>query len=163
MNTTDTTLDVRAVPAETLAELRRLDDSGRCHPVTVTEGAGAPLRCCLTRARVGERVVLLSYAPLRRWAEAAGCDPGAYLETGPVFVHADPCEGFAGGWPDGFHGGQRVVRAYSKDGRILGGRVGEPDELPKLAAELLADPEIAVVHVRAVEYGCFMHEVRRAA
>ncbi|WP_232734203.1 DUF1203 domain-containing protein [Kitasatospora sp. CB02891] len=162
MNTTDTAFDVRAIPAGTLAELRRLDDSGRCHPVTVTEDAGAPLRCCLTRARAGERITLLSYAPLRRWAEETGCDPGPYLETGPVYVHADPCEGFAGGWPDAFHGGQRVVRAYSADGRILAGRVGEPAELPELAAELLDDPETAVVHVRAVGFGCFMHEVRRA-
>ncbi|MFJ1752090.1 DUF1203 domain-containing protein [Kitasatospora sp. NPDC088134] len=164
MNTTATATatEVRAVPAAVLAELRRTDDAGRpAVPFTVEDG-GHPLRCCLTRARPGERIALVSYAPLRRWAAATGCDPGAYVETGPVFLHAEPCAGFAGGWPDGFHGTHRVLRAYGADGRILGGRLGEPAELPALAAELLADPETAVLHVRAVEFGCFLHEVHRA-
>ncbi|MER5626949.1 DUF1203 domain-containing protein [Streptosporangium sp. NPDC002544] len=29
-------------------------------------------------------------------------------------------------------------------------------------AEQFADPEVELVHVRAVEYGCFMFEVRSA-
>ncbi|BAJ30510.1 MULTISPECIES: DUF1203 domain-containing protein [Kitasatospora] len=155
-------MDVRAVPAEVLAGLRRADDAGRARAAETTEAGGHPLRCCLTRARPGDRIVLLSYAPLLRWAAETGCDPGPYLETGPVFVHAEPCAGHPGGWPAGFHGGHRVLRAYSADGRILGGRIGEPEELPLIAAELLADPANAVLHVRAVEYGCFLHEVRRA-
>ncbi|MEV4556971.1 DUF1203 domain-containing protein [Kitasatospora sp. NPDC049285] len=161
---TETSRTVRAIPAEVLAELRRRDDSGRTPDPAATRDGGEPLRCCLTRARPGERIVLLSYAPLRRWAAETGCDPGAYEETGPVFGHAEPCPGpeTPGGWPAGFHGGQRVLRAYSGAGRILRGVLGEPAELPRLAGELLADPEVAVVHVRAVEFGCFMHEVRRA-
>ncbi|GLW58355.1 DUF1203 domain-containing protein [Kitasatospora phosalacinea] len=159
---TATALDVRAVPAPVLAELRRTDDAGRAREAADAGPGGQPLRCCLTRARPGERIVLLSYAPLLRWAAETGCDPGPYLETGPVFVHAGPCAGHPGGWPEGFHGGPRVLRAYSADGRILGGRVGGPAELPGIAAELLADPATAVLHVRAVEYGCFLHEVRRA-
>ncbi|MFK0190401.1 DUF1203 domain-containing protein [Kitasatospora sp. NPDC090308] len=154
-------LDVRAVPRPVLDALRRTDDAGRARTSAVTEQGGEPLRCCLTRARPGERITLLSYAPLLRWAAETGCDPGPYLETGPVFVHAEPCPGHPGGWPAGFHGGPRVLRAYAADGRILGGRLGGPAELPSLAAELLADPATAVLHVRAVEFGCFLHEVRR--
>ncbi|MFJ5232503.1 DUF1203 domain-containing protein [Kitasatospora sp. NPDC088391] len=160
---TATATDVRAVPADVLAALRQTDDAGRpVVPFTVEEEGGHPLRCCLTRARTGERIALVSYAPLRRWAAETGCDPGAYVETGPVFVHAEPCAGHPGGWPDAFHGARRVLRAYAADGRILGGRLTEPAELPAVAAELLADPETAVLHVRAVEFGCFLHEVRRA-
>ncbi|RKE20879.1 DUF1203 domain-containing protein [Streptomyces sp. TLI_171] len=159
---TTTQLDIRAVPAATLAELRHADDAGRAPAPFTAEDGDQPLRCCLTRAAPGDRIALLSYAPLRRWAAETGCDPGAYMETGPVFVHAEPCGGFGGGWPEGFHGGQRVLRAYGADGRILGGVLGEPGELPELAAELLADPATALLHVRAVEFGCFLHEVRRA-
>lgn len=54
-----------------------------------------------------------------------------------------------------------MLRAYDSGGRILGGRLVQPAEAAAGAAELLADPEVAVLHVRAVEYGCFMHEVRR--
>lgn len=60
-----------------------------------------------------------------------------------------------------------MLRAYSADGRILGGRLTEPEEVSdaRSAAEVLAgmfaDPDVALVHVRAVEFGCFTFEIRR--
>ncbi|MET8752150.1 DUF1203 domain-containing protein [Streptomyces sp. NPDC004667] len=158
----------RPLTPDVLAELRRRDDAGRpCLPYEDPEG-GAPLRCCLRRSRAGERIALVSYAPLRRWAAGAGADPGAYDEQGPVFVHADPCAGPApdGALPFGTPGALRVARRYDAGGRILGGRLldlaEEPDAVVGRAlAEAFADPEVALVHVRAVEYGCFLYEVRR--
>ncbi|GGX54688.1 DUF1203 domain-containing protein [Streptomyces fructofermentans] len=154
----------RPVPPEALEELRVTDDAGRvARPLTDEEG-GAPLRCCLRRSRPGERIALVSYAPLRRWAALTGADPGAYDEQGPVFVHALECEG-----PETeavpFTGAHRTVRRYAADGRILGGRlVGAPAaeaDFTAAFAEAFADPEVAAVHVRAVEYGCFLYEIRR--
>jgi len=155
------TLDIRPIAPAVLAGLRHADDAGRPPVHSVDSTGGAPLRCCLTRARPGDRIALVSYAPLRRWAAETGTDPGPYDEQGPVFIHADPCDGPADGWPDTLHGAARVLRAYDSAGRILRGVPGTPDQLATLAAELLADPEVAVVHVRALEFGCFMHEVRR--
>ncbi|MEU9518426.1 DUF1203 domain-containing protein [Streptomyces sp. NPDC048224] len=149
------------VPAATLRELRLADDAGRTPaPVTDDEG-GAPLRCCLRHSRAGERITLVSYAPLRRWAARTGADPGAYDEQGPVFVHAEACPG-----PDTdrlpFTGSHRVLRRYSADGHILGGRlIGDPGAFAYALREALGDPAVAFVHVRAVEYGCFLYEVRR--
>ncbi|WP_077800155.1 DUF1203 domain-containing protein [Streptomyces sp. JHA26] len=152
---------VRPVAPAVLKELRAVDDAGRVPaPVTDDEG-GAPLRCCLRHSRAGERVTLVSYAPLRRWAAATGVDPGPYDEQGPVFVHAEECAG-----PDGdglaFTHSHRVLRRYSADGRILGGRlVEEPDAFGPALREAFDDPAVAFVHVRAVEYGCFLYEVGR--
>ncbi|MFC5665314.1 DUF1203 domain-containing protein [Kitasatospora misakiensis] len=155
-------LAVRAVDPAVHRALLVRDDAGRPPVRSVDETGGAPLRCCLTRARAGERIALLSYAPLRRWAAETGAEPGPYDELGPVFVHDGPCEGPAGpGWPAGFHRGERVLRAYDRRGHILGGVLVGPDAAEAGAAALLADPEVAVVHVRAVDFGCFMHEVRR--
>ncbi|MEV5429218.1 DUF1203 domain-containing protein [Streptomyces sp. NPDC052701] len=151
----------RPIPPPVLDELRTADDAGRpMVPVTDPEG-GAPLRCCLRRGAPGEQIALVSYAPLRRWAAETGADPGAYDEQGPVFVHAERCAG-----PDGdalpFTGSHRTVRRYSADGRILGGRlVQDPAGFGPAFAEAFADPAVALVHVRAVEYGCFLYEVRR--
>ncbi|MEV8591385.1 DUF1203 domain-containing protein [Streptomyces sp. NPDC052012] len=159
--TTPTTHTARPLPASVLKELLTLDDAGRpAVPVTDDEG-GAPLRCCLRRSRPGERIALVSYAPLRRWAAETGADPGAYDEQGPVFVHAEECTGPEnGGLP--FTHAPRVVRRYSAGGHILGGRlVGAPDGFEPALTEAFADPEVALVHVRAVEYGCFLYEVRR--
>lgn len=151
----------RPVPPSVLKELLTADDAGRpAVPVTDDEG-GAPLRCCLRRSRPGELIALVSYAPLRRWAAETGADPGAYDEQGPVFLHAGEC---AGPQDDGlpFTGAPRVVRRYSADGRILGGRlVGAPEDFRPAVAEAFADPRVALVHVRAVEYGCFLYEIRR--
>ncbi|AWZ10235.1 MULTISPECIES: DUF1203 domain-containing protein [unclassified Streptomyces] len=151
-----------------LASLRVLDDAGRpCLPYEDTEG-GAPLRCCLRRSAPGERIALVSYAPLRRWAEETGADPGAYDEQGPVFVHAADCGGpaAAAGHPFAHPGALRTARRYDAAGRILGGRVlalGEdPDAvIGQALADAFADPRTALVHVRAAEFGCYLFEVRR--
>ncbi|MFH8259755.1 DUF1203 domain-containing protein [Streptomyces roseolus] len=155
----------RAVEPAALAALRSVDDAGSpCLPYTAEEG-GEPLRCCLRRARPGERIALVAYAPLRRWAAATGAAPGAYDEVGPVFVHAKECEGFdADGeaYPFERAGALRTVRRYGADGRILGGRLVELPGLGEAFDEAFGDPAVALVHVRAVEYGCFHFEVRRA-
>ncbi|MEV6170514.1 DUF1203 domain-containing protein [Streptomyces sp. NPDC051954] len=154
-----TTYIARPITPVILKELRSADDAGReLVPVTDEEG-GAPLRCCLRRSEPGERIALVSYAPLRRWAARTGADPGAYDEQGPVFIHAEECSGPD---PDGypFAGAHRTVRRYSAEGRILGGAlVDAPDD--EAFRQAFDDPAVVLVHVRAVEYGCFLYEVRK--
>ncbi|MFI8202158.1 DUF1203 domain-containing protein [Streptomyces sp. NPDC085937] len=159
---TTTTPAARPVPPQVVRDLLTLDDAGRPAAAVTDDEGGAPLRCCLRHSRPGERVALVSYAPLRRWAAETGADPGAYDEQGPVFVHADACAGPEGGELP-FTRARRVLRRYSADGRILGGRlVTEPEDFGPALGEAFADPEVALVHVRAVEYGCFLYEVRRS-
>ncbi|MFB8249260.1 DUF1203 domain-containing protein [Streptomyces sp. NPDC055952] len=156
-----TTYTARPIDPRALEELRTTDDAGRPAAGFTDPEGGAPLRCCLRRSAPGERIALVSYAPLRRWACATGADPGPYDEQGPVFVHAEPCEGYLGEALPFTHS-HRTVRRYSAGGRILGGRLtGEPADLEAAFAEAFADPAVALVHVRAVEYGCFLYEVRR--
>ncbi len=160
---------VRAIAPEVVRQLLATDDAGNRPRILTDEQGGAPLRCCLRPLQPGERFALISYAPLRRWARETGANPGAYDETGPIFIHAEPCAGPAGtGYPQWLASGHRVLRAYSADGVILGGRLlpGGPDGDPAAAeavlAEMFGDPRVALVHARAVEFGCFTFEVRRA-
>jgi hypothetical protein len=162
--------EVRAIDPEVLEELRVIDDADHPPVVSIDQHGGSPLRCCLRRSRPGERVALLSYAPLRRWARQAGAEPGPYDEVGPVFIHPERCAGQAEtGYPAEFAGTRRMLRCYSADGRIRHGRLVEADEVRDLVAagrlleQVFADPKVAVVHARAVEFGCFTFEVRRAA
>ncbi|WP_344497537.1 DUF1203 domain-containing protein [Streptomyces enissocaesilis] len=165
-----TTYTARPVGPTALKQLRDTDDADRaCAPYTDEEG-GAPLRCCLRLSEAGEHIALVSYTPLRRWAAETWARPGAYDEQGPVFIHAQGCEGPAGavdGYPFARPGALRTVRRYNAEGKITGGRLLEiPDGttagFDAAFAEALADPEVVLVHVRAVEYGCFHFEVRRA-
>jgi Protein of unknown function (DUF1203) len=165
-----TGFEVRAIAPDVLSELLWSDDSGK-PPVLLTDAeGGAPLRCCLRPSQAGEQIALVSYAPLRRWAHEVGADPGPYDEVGPVFIHPAPCGGPDGtGYPNWLAVGRRVLRAYSADGRILGGRLvaadpaGSPVAAESALAEIFADPAVAVVHARALEFGCFTFEVRRLA
>ncbi|MET9930946.1 MULTISPECIES: DUF1203 domain-containing protein [unclassified Streptomyces] len=168
MRTAETPYVPRAVAPAALAALRVVDDAGRpCVPYPST-GGGEPLRCCLRPAVPGERIALVSYAPLRRWAAETGAEPGAYDEQGPVFVHAGECGGPAPSeeYPFARPGALRTLRRYDAEGRIVGGRLLELPEDPadgfdRALAEAFEDPAVALVHVRAVEYGCFHFEVRR--
>ncbi|MFI9027587.1 DUF1203 domain-containing protein [Streptomyces sp. NPDC053560] len=170
------TYSARPIDATALKELRTADDAGQ--PVLAyTAGGGddplgsvgSPLRCCLRPVRAGERVALVAYAPLRRWAAETGVEPGAYDEQGPVFVHAEECGGPApdtAGYPFTRTGALRVLRRYTAAGHIAGGRLLELPEdadaaLDAALDEAFADPGTALVHVRAVEYGCLHFEVRR--
>ncbi|MFJ9851676.1 DUF1203 domain-containing protein [Streptomyces sp. NPDC101150] len=163
------------IPPLTVKELQDTDDAGRpLEPFTAGEDGGpdcvgSPLRCCLRDIEAGERVALVSYAPLRRWAAATGAEPGAYCELGPVFIHAEACGGpdaAAEGYPFARPGALRTIRRYNAEGQIIGGRFFEvPDDADAgydaVFDEAFADPEVALVHVRALEYGCFQFEVRR--
>lgn len=159
---------VSPIDPAVVRELRRRDDAGRPPRVLTHEEGGSPLRCCLRLSLPGERVALVAYAPLRRWAASTGADPGAYDEVGPVFVHPEPCVGRNETTiPAALLGTRRVFRAYGWDGRIVGGRLLEWEAHNAIAraqealAELFADPSVAFVHARAVEFGCFTFEIRR--
>lgn len=154
---------VQPIAPEVVAQLRVRDDAGNEPALVLDEAGGSPLRCCLRASMPGETLLLASYAPLRRWAAARGIDPGAYDEVGPVFVHPDRCAGPAhDGYPDDLRGTPRVLRAYGADGRIVGGRQLGPDDDPEPAVEgLIADPEVVVVHARAVVFGCFTFAIER--
>ncbi|MFJ6740874.1 DUF1203 domain-containing protein [Streptomyces sp. NPDC091279] len=154
------TYTARPIPPDVLNELRVADDAGRPAVAVTDEEGGAPLRCCLRRSVPGDRIALVGYAPLRRWAAETGAEPGAYDEQGPVFIHADACPGFdasADGYP--FAGAHRTVRRYSADCRILGGALVDAVDDEALG-DAFEDPSVTLVHIRAVEYGCFLYEVR---
>ncbi len=161
-----TTTAARSAPALTVhaidpAELDEIRQSGRDTagnaPALWPDATGAPLRCCLRRARPDDEVGLVSYAPLRQRS------PGR--EVGPVFVHARPC----GGWPEDsglppeLRRGPRVLRGYREDGALDYSAirvVPEGEDVEQPLQELLGDPTVHEVHVRALAAQCFTYRVR---
>jgi hypothetical protein len=125
--------------------------------VSIDPEGGAPLRCCLRDSRPGERIALASVTPPG--------PQGAYAESGPVFLHADPCGGpDHAGYPDEFRRRIQVFRAYSADGRIVGGRVVRPeDDQEAVAEELLGEADVAYLHSRNLVHGCYMFAIHPAA
>ena len=145
------------IPAAELDAIRAAgrDEAGNLLEVRVLEDSGAPLRCCLREARAGERVLLIAYTPPGT--------AGAYAERGPVFIHAERCEGYPTPvqYPPGLAHRQQVVRAYDRQGRIADGvLVADGQQAQGVIAELLARPEVELVHLRNVGYGCYNFAVR---
>lgn len=150
---------IEALPSADLARIRDrgVDDFG--NPVLITvdhDPGGAPLRCCLRDAVAEERVALIAWRP--------ASTGGAYAEVGPVFVHADSCQGYDAGdrYPEGFRHRSQIFRAYDADGRQVDNRIVEGDDAEVAIAELFSRPDVAYLHSRNVLAGCYMFTIARA-
>lgn len=145
---------IHALPNDVLDHARKLAGTDEHHELHA-DSPGAPLRCCLRKAQVGEPVVLFRHRP------AAGTGP--YEELGPVFVHADPCDGPASttAFPEAFSHAPRTLRAYTADGRIHDGEIAPPEALDETLTRLFDNPEVAEIQVRSVSHGCFLFAVTR--
>ncbi|MCZ9342409.1 DUF1203 domain-containing protein, partial [Streptomyces sp. TRM76130] len=73
---------------------------------------------------------------------------------------AEECGGPGPGAGLPFTDAHRVLRRYSARGHVLGGRLVEQD-FEKALRSAFDDPAVALVHVRAVEYGCYLYEACR--
>jgi len=154
-----TAFRIDPIPAARLEAMRRTgtDDAGEPLRPFGTDEPGAPLRCCLREAEAAERLVLIAYRP--------DGTAGAYREIGPVYVHADACDGYepTTDYPTGFRHRQQVFRAYDTKGRIADAVLVDGAEAEVAIDKFLADPAIVTVHSRNVLYGCYMFAINRAS
>lgn len=149
------TYDVHPIAADHLDGVRTQGHDGHGNPLVARAASGRePLRCCLRLAGPGESIGLIGYAPL-----GTG---GGYREVGPVFVHADHCEGpIDSGYPASFTERQQVFRAYNADGAIADAVLAEPGDHDVAIEKLFADPAVVEIHTRNVLYGCYMLRITR--
>lgn len=77
-----------ALPSHEVAALQSgaPDAHGQLPERDISDGDGVPCRHCLTRVAKGEPYLILAYRPFPK--------EQPYAETGPIFLHADPCPRF---------------------------------------------------------------------
>ena len=122
--------------------------------VTVDSPRGYPCRHCLRWAQPGEQVILFPFASI---------PPGRpYSESGPIFVHAEPCERYSatGEFPADFRNG-RVMRAYNSKNDMIDAEVVNGTEPEAIIEKLLQNPETAFVDARSVTRGCYTFRIQR--
>jgi hypothetical protein len=151
------TFRIVPLPTEVAEEARRATESGaEDHAVvTVDSPSGYPCRHCLRWAQPGERVILFPYISI-----PAG---HPYSESGPIFVHAEPCERYGATWeyPADFRNG-RVFRAYDADYNMIDAEVANGNDPEAVIEKLLQNPKAKFVDARSVTRGCFTFRILRA-
>jgi hypothetical protein len=153
------TSSFRIVPIRTeiAAAARREAKAGAPDHVFVTADSPRreyPCRLCLRWAQPGERMILFPYAAIA---------PGRpHSESGPIFVHAEPCERYATTheFPPEFRK-DRVLRAYNSHHAIIAAEVANGQGPEAVIERFLQKPETAFVHVRSASHGCYTMEVER--
>jgi hypothetical protein len=149
----------RIVPLSTeVAErARRATEAGAVdHAVVIADSpTGYPCRHCLRFAKPGERMILFPYAAIP--------PDHPYSETGPIFVHAEPCERYSAtrDYPDDLRRG-RAFRAYNASYEMIDAEVANGSEPEAIVEKLLQNPETAFVDARSVTRGCYTFRIRRA-
>jgi hypothetical protein len=155
-----TEIHVVAIDPARLAAMRASGFDEHGNPFGGYRAVGwEPLRCCLRSASPAESIALISYA--------AFTTPSPWREVGPVFVHADECEGYpkTSAFPEHYRQGRRLLRTYDSDLALDYDHIrmtAEGEDVEAAVRELLAVPEVAEVHVRAAEAQCFAFAVRLA-
>ena len=145
------------LPTDIAEEARRAAEAGtEDHAVVKVDSAdGYPCRHCLRWAQPGERVILFPYASIP--------PSHPYSETGPIFVHAEPCERYCATaeYPGDFRNG-RVFRAYDRDYNMIDSEVANGPELEAVIEKLLQNPKTEFIDARSVARGCFTFRILRA-
>ncbi|MFN0193437.1 MAG: DUF1203 domain-containing protein [Aestuariivirga sp.] len=135
------------------------DANGQTPERQISDGDGVPCRHCLTDVAKGEAYLILAYRPFP--------SPQPYAETGPIFLHAGPCERAA----DARHippmlakRRAHLIKGYGANDRIVygTGQVVASAELEAAAAQILTRPEVAYVHVRSSVNNCYTCRIDRA-
>jgi hypothetical protein len=136
-----------------------LDANGQKPERHISDGDGVPCRHCQRDVTAGEPYLILAHRPF----DAAQ----PYAEVGPIFLHAEPCERYpaTGEIPEMFLVRKHyLLKGYHPNDRIYygTGRIVPSAEVAKAAAEILATPDVAYVHVRSALNNCFQCRIERA-
>jgi hypothetical protein len=148
-----------AIPQKTADAVRtRLTSPGYGHPAHVETATGyGPCRLCLRFFAVGEeRRILFTYDPFRETGDAP--------LPGPVFLHQHDCERYPedAGFPVHLLEHPLTVAAYGPARALLAEEAVEGTAIEPVLERLLSRPEVAYLHVRDRQAGCFDLRVERA-
>ena len=150
----------KALPTETALALQagEPDAYGMPPEQKISDGDGVPCRHCLRNVAAGEPYLVLAFRPFPTLQP--------YAETGPIFLHAEPCERAPESdiLPELFgKTAAYIVRGYSADDRIVygTGAVLPTAEIPARARELLAREDIAYLHMRSAKNNCYQCRIER--
>lgn len=136
---------------------KTLRSPGYGHPAhpEVATGYG-PCRQCLRTFAVGkERRILFTYDAFYGKEDLA--------LPGPVFIHEDHCERYPeeGGFPIDMTSHRVTLNAYARGRRLVSQKYVSNGEIEPQLQQLLQDRDVAYIHVRDTDAGCYDFSIER--
>lgn len=125
----------------------------------ISDGTGVPCRHCLCDVGEGVPFLVLAYRPFPTLQP--------YAETGPIFLHEEPCDRAAESSampPVLARRKSHLIKGYGSDDRIVDGTgaVAPSAELEVAARAILVRADVAYVHVRSAVNNCFTCRIERS-
>jgi hypothetical protein len=149
-----------ALPTEDVRALQAggPDANGQTPERLISDGGGVPCRHCLKRVAKGDPYLVLAYRPFP--------NDQPYAETGPIFLHAEPCQRFEATdtVPEILtERPEFVMRGYDERDRIVyeSCTIVPGDRILKDAERLLELPRVEYLHVRARTSTCYQCRIDR--
>ena len=130
---------------------KTLRSPGYGHPAHTEVATGyGPCRQCLRAFAVGaERRILFTYDPFYGKENLP--------LPGPVFIHEDDCERYRedGGFPVDMLSHRLTLNAYAPGRRLVAQRYVSNGVVEPEVQRLLLDRDVAYIHVRDTDAGCY--------
>jgi len=129
-----------------------LDSNGNLPERKISDGNGVPCRRCMKIVGMGEPYLVAAWRPFTQ--------SHAYAETGPVFLHAEPCTAEPvrhGELPAFLESPDYILRGYDAEERIVYGTGGviKLEAITARIEELLNTPAVMAVHIRSSRNNCY--------
>ena len=148
---------VKALPLEVAAYVREKGrDPKWGHPALTQLATGfGPCRLCLRTFREGEEMRTL-------FTHDSHAGVGEFPQPGPVYIHADDCDRFAGdGFPPDLRALKLTFEGVAAGPRVVALERTDGGDVENVIERLLALPGVDYVNVRNTEAGCFVARVDR--
>jgi len=114
-------------------------------------------RRCLRRFNPGERRLLFKYRPFEK--------EGVFAEAGPIYIHENNCQPdteILSSYPNEFRELPLLLRAYTRDDGQVDSKLIKDGDAETIIDTFFADPEVAYIHLRDGESGCYYARIERA-
>ena len=149
---------LRPLPNDVSAELKttRRDQFGNEPKLEQAQSRRSICRRCLHRFSPGERRLLFKYRPFER--------ESVFAEAGPIYIHEGDCRPEAEiltEYPNEFRELPLLLRAYTdEDGQVDSELINNGDAESSID-RFFAQPEVAYIHLRDGESGCYYARIER--
>ena len=134
------------------------DQFGNQPKLEVAQSRRSICRRCLRRFNPGERRLLFKYRPFQR--------EGVFAEAGPIYIHENDCRPdgeILTSYPDDFRELPLLLRAYTQNDEQVDSKLIQNGDAETVVQKFFDDPNVAFIHLRDGESGCYYGRIERAA